>query len=61
MTAWRQSLSSLGGDRHMVSYSSSEVSGFESCAGCCGVDIYHVVVPNWFIKVSVKMSMVAYT
>ena len=40
----------------MVSDSSSEVSGFESCAGCCGVDIhvYHAVVSTWFIKVSVK-------
>ena len=28
-------------------------------AGFCGVDIYHDVVPNWFINVSVRLSMVA--
>ena len=44
----------------MVLDALSAFVGFESCAGCCGVDIYHAVVPNSFIKVSVKMSMVAY-
>ena len=35
--------------------SSAEVSGFESCAGCCGVDIYHAVLPNWVIVIKVSV------
>ena len=31
----------------MVLDSSSEISGFESCAGCCGVDITHTCTMQW--------------